>query len=170
MEEIEVKFLEIDVKEIERRLIEIGAKKVFEGELNSIYFDFVDRLLEKEGKILRLRKKGEKTYLTYKKVIDTKKAKVMEEFELEVSDFILISKIFEGIGLVPLYEFRSYRTSYQLNEIKFEIDQYHEIPPFLEVEVPDLRELNKVVLKLGLSHKEPKPFSIKEVLKHYRKI
>ncbi|MBN1694912.1 class IV adenylate cyclase [candidate division WOR-3 bacterium] len=170
MKEIEVKILEINVEEVEKKLKEMGAEKVFEGEMVSIYFDFSDRLLEKEGKILRLRQKGGKVILTYKELITQDKAKIMDENELEVQDFDLMLEIFEKIGLSPLYKFKKYRTTYELNRTHFEIDKYPDIPAFLEIEAPDLYTINEMVSKLGFSGEEVNSYSIKEVLEHYGKL
>jgi len=170
LKEIEVKILEIDVEEIDKKLKKIGAEKVFEGEIVSIYFDFPDRLLEKEGKILRLRQKGAKSILTYKELISQDEAKIMDEYELTIDDFELIKRIFEGIGLLPLYEFNKHRTTYKLNQTHFEIDKYPDIPAFLEIEAPDLDTINEMVSKLGFSGEEVNSYSIKDVLKYYDKI
>jgi adenylate cyclase class 2 len=170
LKEIEVKILEIDVEEIDKKLKKIGAEKVFEGEIVSIYFDFSDRLLEKGGKILRLRQKGAESILTYKELISKDEAKIMDEYELTIDDFELIKRIFEGIGLSPLYEFNKHRTTYKLNQTHFEIDKYPDIPAFLEIETPDLNTINEMVSKLGFSREEVNSYSIKDVLKYYDKL
>jgi adenylate cyclase class 2 len=170
LKEIEVKILEIDVEEIEKKLKKMEAEKVFEGEVVSIYFDFPDKLLEREGKILRLRQKGDKVILTYKELISKDEAKIMDEYELEVNDFESMKKMFEGVGLFPLYEFNKHRTTYKLNNTNFEIDKYPDIPAFLEIESPDLKTINDMVSKLGFSKEEVNSYSIKEVLEYYDKI
>ena len=169
MKEIEVKILEINVGKTEKKLKEIGAEKVFSGELVDSYFDFPDKRLEKEEKILRLRNKGDRVILTYKKMINREKAKVMDEHELEVHDFQLLKTIFKELSLFPVYEFKKHRTTYELNEIHFEIDKYPGIPAFLEIEAPDLATINEMVSKLGFSPDETNSYSIKEVLEHYDK-
>jgi adenylate cyclase, class 2 len=170
LKEIEVKILEINVEEIEKKLKEMCAVKVFDGELVNIYFDYQDRHLEKEGKVLRLRKTDDKIILTYKKFITQKDAKVMDENELEVQDFELMGRILKGIGLFPLYEFKKNRKTYELNRIHFEIDESPNIPAFLEIEAPDLKTIYEIVLKLGFSKKNVNSYSIKEVLEHYGEI
>lgn len=40
MEEIEVKILEVNRTKIERTLAGLGAKKVFDGNLETLFFDF----------------------------------------------------------------------------------------------------------------------------------
>ena len=169
MKEIEVKILEIHIEEVEKKLKKMGAEKVFEGEIVSSYFDFSGKVLEKEGKILRLRQKEDKVILTYKELIAQDEAKIMDEYELAVDDFRSIKKIFEGVGLLPLYEFNKHRTTYKLNNTNFEIDKYPDIPAFLEIESPDLKTINKMVSKLGFSKEKVNSYSIKEVLEYYDK-
>jgi adenylate cyclase, class 2 len=169
LKEIEVKILEIDVGKTEKKLKEMGAEKVFSGELVNSYFDFPDNRLEKEEKILRLRKKGDRVILTYKKMINREKAKVMDEHELEVQDFELLKAIFKELSLSPVYEFKKHRTTYEFNKTHFEIDKYPGIPAFLEIEAPDLETINEMVSKLGFSPDEANSYSIKEVLEHYDK-
>jgi adenylate cyclase class 2 len=167
LEEIEVKILEIDVEKTEKKLREMGAEKLFDGKLVNVYFDFSDKRLEKEGKILRLRKKDDKVILTYKKFVTQKEAKIMAESELLVEKFELMKEIFKGIGLLPLYEFSKHRTTYKLNQTNFEIDKYPDIPAFLEIEAPDLKTISEMVSKLGFSREEANSYSIKEVLEYY---
>lgn len=167
LEEIEVKILEINVREIKKKLRKIGAEKIFEGEMISVYFDFRDKRLEKEGKILRLREKKGKVILTYKELISRYKAKIMDEYELLVGDFVAMKKIFEGLGLFTLYEFSKHRTTYELEKTHFEIDKYPDIPAFLEIEAPDLDTIHQFVSEFGFSREEVKSYSIKEVLEYY---
>jgi len=170
LKEIEVKILEINVEEIEKKLKEIGAEEVFEGELVSIYFDFEDRSLEKESKVLRLRQKSDTVILTYKELISQDKAKIMDEYELAVNELEPMKRIFEGIGLFPLYEFNKHRTTYKLNQTSFEIDKYPGIPAFLEIETSDLNTLNGIISEFGFSSEEVKSYSVKDVLEYYGKL
>lgn len=170
MKEIEVKILEINIEEVEKKLKEMGAEKVFFGEVVSVYFDFPDKSLEKEGKILRLRQKEDKVILTYKELISQDEAKIMDEHELEVGDFGGVKRIFEGIGLFPLYQFNKHRTTYKLNNTNFEIDKYPGIPAFLEIEAPDLDTIYAIVSDLGFSKEKVNSYSVKEVLEYYGKL
>ena len=62
------------------------------------------------------------------------------------------------------------RISYVLGDIRFEIDTYEGIPTFLEIEAPSEEILEEMVLKLGFSMKDTKPWNGKKVWKHYGKI
>ena len=50
MEEHEVKILEVNRKEVEKKLIKLGAKKIFDGNLQTIFFDFNDKSILKNKK------------------------------------------------------------------------------------------------------------------------
>jgi adenylate cyclase class IV len=69
MKEIEVKVLNVDKQEIEERLSELGAKQIFDGEIKTCFFDFKDCSIVKAKNVLRLRKEGMKSVLTFKKVL-----------------------------------------------------------------------------------------------------
>ncbi|RLE46898.1 class IV adenylate cyclase [Candidatus Woesearchaeota archaeon] len=97
MEEIEVKILESDKDKVIKRLLELGAKKVFDGPMNSVYLDS-DNELKNQNKILRIRQKGEKCIITLKVRKKDPEAKINEEYETEVKDFEEIRKKFHNLG------------------------------------------------------------------------
>ena len=154
MREIEVKILEINVEEIRKKLLDLGAEKVFEGEIQMTSYDFPDNRLEKKGEFIRLRKLGEKVELCHKGKKEDSHLKVREEIEITVNDFKDTVKILENIGLVKYYEGNKKRESYKLGKISFEIDFYPLIPPFLEIEAPSEEEVEKYVEKLGYTMKQ----------------
>ena len=72
MEEFEIKFLEIDVSELEKKLLSIGANKVGEYDYNISLFDFSDLAMDKKHAWLKLRTDGRETTLSYKERIGVK--------------------------------------------------------------------------------------------------
>ena len=72
MKELEAKILEVNRIQIEKTLGGLGAKKVFDGDIQTLLFDFEDGRIFKARDVLRLRKAQDKTELTYKKVRVTK--------------------------------------------------------------------------------------------------
>lgn len=91
MEEIEVKYLDINLKEIQNKLIEIGAKKISEFILRQKVYDYPDLRLNKTGAWVRLREEGGKVTLAYKRRLGIKDGiqndDGMEEIETEVGSF-----------------------------------------------------------------------------------
>ncbi len=170
MNEIEVKILDIDKNKVIKQLESLGAKKVFEGKIHVLFFDFPNKKLEKESSFLRLRNKENFSELTFKKSISEEKAKIVEETEIVCDNFENAKKILKNLGLVELkISADKYRISYSLDGVHFEIDNLENFPTYLEIEAPDLAQLQKAVEKLGFSMKDAKPWSGKEVKEHYEK-
>lgn len=170
MKELEVKILEINKKEVIKKLENLGAKKILDSNVNAIHFDFDDYSLSKQDKILRLRRKGDITELTFKRKISKKKAKIVEELEVKVDDFGSMKKVLERLGLKKIKQYTKHRISYNLNDVHFELDTYPGIPTFLEIEAPDIKKVKESVEKLGYSMKDAKSWNGWDVLKYYRKL
>ncbi len=169
MKEVEVKILEINPAAIARKLRRFGARKVFDGILRTIYYDFPKRRLRKKGIVLRLRTKGGKAELTFKKQLSRGQAKVMREEEIYLDSTKAAEEIFEAVGLKPVYEFRKRRISYKLGDVHFELDFYRGLPPFLEIEGQSFKKVKQWVEKLGFSMSDAKNWSTNGVMRHYGK-
>jgi len=173
MEEVEVKILGVDRKEIEKKLISLGAKKVFDGEVNDLIFDFQDASIIKAGNLLRLREIGSKSTLTFKKTLDEKDAKKCEELEVEIFDFDKMKLIFEYLDLGVCGCLKKYRTSYMLDGVHFEFDkykgEYNLIPEFLEIEAKDVEIIYKFVELFGLRREDCRAWTTFDVIDYYKK-
>jgi len=173
MTEIEVKILEINREEVEKKLLELGAKKTFEGELYALMFDFEGDPLIREKKTLRLRKEGEKVVFTYKDQTSDTEAKISHEVEVEVSDFEKMKEILEALGLKVVIKNRKTRTIYELNGTHFALDKYKDewdsIPEFLEIEAEDIATIDKYASELGFSKGDYKTWNMKGLVEHYIK-
>ena len=172
MQEIEVKILDIKRVELENKLKNLGAKKVFDGEIKAENFDFEDERITRSKDLLRLRKEGEKAVLTFKKFTgETKDVKSLKEIEVEVSDLNIMKEILEELKLIPMNNTRKLRTSYALEGVKFEFDKYLDendfIPEFLEIEAHDIIILYKYVTLLGFKKEDCKSWNYFDVKKHY---
>ncbi|MFH1283948.1 MAG: class IV adenylate cyclase [bacterium] len=172
MKEIEVKILEIDKDKVIRQLKDLGAKKVFDGTLSDSHFDFSDKTLRKEGKLLRIRVKGDKLFLTYKEPVDKSKAKIMEEHEisLQAGHYDKLKSLIIKTGLKEKKQVPKKRISFRLEDVIFEIDTFEGIPPFLEIEAPSIERIKEYVEKLSFSMDDVKPWNTFDVFKYYKKI
>jgi adenylate cyclase class 2 len=170
MNEVEVKILEIDATSVEKKLKALGAKKVFDGQLTWTAFDFPDRRLSGGEVLLRLRKEGDKTFLTLKRLLNRDAAKVSDETQITVDDYENMKKILLNLGLVEKkgYPLSKKRVSYVLNDMHFEIDTFPEFPTYLEIESTDTASIKEYVKKLGYSEADAKPWGAREVFAHYR--
>lgn len=169
MKEVEVKILEIDRKKVESRLISLGAKKVYEKELFANYYD--DGKIKDKGIMLRVRKEGDKTVLTVKSKVSKEKSKIVDEYEVEVSDFETVCKQIELLGHKKYLGIRKRRIQYELDNVHFAIDKYLDewsiVPEFMEIEAQDEKTVFEFAKKLGFDEKDCKPWSGKDVFKYY---
>jgi len=169
MEEIEVKFLNIDPKLIEKKLKEIGAKKVFGKLYKRRTFDYPDLRFDKIGAWIRLRDEGDRATLTFKQRIGVKthdgktSDKSMEEAEIEVSDFEKTAEFLTKIGLKEKFYEENKRIRYQLGNIEFDIDFWPQLEPYLEIEASSWKEIDKAIKLLNLDPKDKKIFSTYQI-------
>lgn len=175
MEEIEVKFLNIDPEEVENKLKKLGAKKIFEKLYRRKVFDYPDLRLNNQGAWVRLRDEGDKITLTFKQrlgikthdsktiLYSTTNDEGMEEIEIEVEDFEKTGQILTKIGLKQkLYE-ENRRIRYQLDDVEYDIDFWPQLEPYLEIEAPYWEEIDKAVKLLGLNPADKKIFSTYQI-------
>jgi len=171
MREIEVKILEINSKEIQKTLLDMGAKRVFNGEIKTVFFDFSNSSIVKAKNVLRLRKEDDKAELTYKKVQFTKAAKEAEEDTVEVSSIETMQRILENLGLHVTEEMIKHRISYKIGDVRFDLDRYmgkyNFIPEFMEIESENLELVEKSALQLGFKKEQCLSWSTPELIKHY---
>src|SRR3989338_4016511 len=145
MQEIEIKILEINRKDIEKKLLALGAVKKFDGIIQALYFDYPDGSINK--------------------------VKNCEELEVSVSDFEVMKQILEAMGVKQWLSMKKQRTSYSLDGTHFEfdryVDEYDYIPEFVEIEAKDIETLYKVVEILGFQKEDCKPWGVLKLIKHY---
>jgi predicted adenylyl cyclase CyaB len=171
MQETEVKILEVNIKKIEQTLTSLGAKKVFDGDIQTLFFDFKDGRIIKAKDVLRLRKEQDKTEVTYKKVHETQTAKKAQEYTVEVSNREIMKKILEKLGLTVTESMQKHRVSYTLNHVRFDIDRYFGsydyIPEFMEIEAENIGLIHKYAELLGFKAEDCLPWSTSELIQHY---
>jgi adenylate cyclase class 2 len=167
MEEIEVKFLDIDADKMEKKFLEIGAKKAFDTIYKIKVFDYTDLRLDNDNSWVRLRDEGDKVTLTFKKRLGAKDGiqndDGMLEHETIVSDFDQTAKILESIGLTQKFYEEKRRIRYFLDDIEFDIDFCPALKPYLEIESDDWNKIDKAILLLGLDPKDKKMFSTTQI-------
>lgn len=169
MREIEAKVLEINRKEIEKKLKNVGAKKHGTIKMKAAYFDFPAGSLKKQGKVVRLRLEGKDAVFCLKCRKAKSKLKNMEELETKVENFNETKKMLLGLGLLQEREFSKTRTSYKLGKASIELDKMPGIPLFLEIEAPSEKLVIQTAKKLGFTQQQLLPWNVFDVLRHYKK-
>lgn len=168
MEEIEVKFLNINKEALERKLISIGAKKAGEYLYRRQVFDYPDLRLDREGAWIRIRDEGDKVMLSYKQRLGRGEGSAgndlgMREIEIEVGDFQKTAEFLYALGFVNKFYFENKRTRYVKDGVEFDIDEWPLLLPFLEIEASAMEEIEKAIEWLGLKKEDAKRFSTTQV-------
>lgn len=160
MEEFEIKFLEVDVPKLEKKLTTIGAKKVGEYNYYRTNFDCPDFGMDKMHAWVRLRTDGAETTLTYKENIKKKLENGSEEnigakeIEVVVGDYNKTYELLKAIGLVVKVEEKNKRTRYQKGDVVYDIDSWPFIPPYLEIESSSHDKTREAAKELGFNPKD----------------
>ncbi len=169
--EIEVKFLDIVVSEIEDKLQKIGANKVGEIFYRSISFDYPDYRLDTDASWVRLRDDGQLITLAYKKRLgvtgDAGNDTGMEEVEFVVDSFEKTAEFLLKIGLVEKFSQEKRRICWKKGNVEFDIDTWPRIPTYLEIEAPTDAELERAIEELSLDKNDAKRCSATQVYKKH---
>jgi predicted adenylyl cyclase CyaB len=174
MREIEIKILNVSRKETEGKLTGLGAKKIFDDDIHAVYYDFTDKALRNGKTAFRLRREGKRSVLTLKTHVENSEAKVRDEIEVVVGDFMVMRSILEAVGFRVWLEMKKHRVTYELSGVHFEFDKYHDryeyIPEFLEIEGSDIETVYDYAEILGFRKEDCKPWDSLQVAEYYSKL
>jgi len=155
MEEFEIKFLEVDVPELEKKLLKIGAKKVGEYDYSRVLMDYPDGHMKDVHSWIRLRTDGKEATLTYKQRLgvksDDSSDEGMKEIEVVVENFEKAFEILKAVGLIVIREEKNKRLRYAKGDTVFDIDFWPFIPPYIEIESNSLEKAKEMALELGFN-------------------
>ncbi len=171
--EIEVKVLNVDLDEIEEKLLEIGAKLLGkELQVNTV-LDNKDRYIQKKlNGHFRIRETtdlidNKKTInLTLKKTIGTVKARKNIEISTRIDNKEAMIDILKELGYHVVGEGIKKRISYIYDGIRFDLDRWDENTypyPYVEIEVEKEAELEKAIKLLNIDKKNISTKSITEL-------
>ncbi|HAQ41195.1 MAG TPA: adenylate cyclase [Clostridiales bacterium] len=175
MKEREVKVLNIDKDEIERKLINIGARLIKDEDQVNYRFDTEDGFLKKTyNGYLRIRVtknllNGETSNtLTFKRSLKRNTLRTNEETETLISDWQSTAKILETLGYKQKRPGYKHRRSYMYENITFEIDTWDENTypkPYLEIEMFSEEDLERAIVLLNLERSQVTTMPIDELSK-----
>jgi adenylate cyclase, class 2 len=154
-QEIEAKFLNIDIATMRDKLKKAGATLEHPMRLmRRVVVDYQDRRLQKEGSAwVRVRDEGDKVTLTYKTSIENKFGGA-SEIEVTVSDYEKTIAIFKAIGLKIHTNQETRRETWKLDGAEVVIDEWPWLNPFIEIEAPSENVVKSVAKKLGFDWKD----------------
>jgi adenylate cyclase class 2 len=126
----------------------IYVARVFEA---NVLYDMPDLRLRNQGKLVRLREAGKSFTLTYKGLAEDTRHKVREEVETKLEKPDAIRRVFEELGLKPVFRYEKYRTEFSSDDAKgvITLDETP-IGIFLEIEGPP-RWIDRTAKQLGFT-------------------
>ena len=160
MEEIEVKFLNVDVPALEAKLAALGAQKAGEYFYRRRVFDYPDYRLNSAGAWLRLRDEGDKVTLGFKQRLGmtsqdgSSNDAGMREVEIVVSDFDKAAELILALGFIEKFYQENRRTRWIKDGVEFDIDTWPELEPYLEIEASSWEKIDEAVTMLDLSPRQ----------------
>ncbi len=169
-EEIECKFLDVDVSGLRSKLAKLGASKRFTRVFKRYIFDFPGWPLDQNNSWLRVRDEGDKVTVSFKQRQGVKKGQNdagMKEVEVSVDDFEKMAEVFRSIGMVTKFYEENRRTLFELDGVEVAIDEWPMIPPYVEIEGPSWAQVDGVAKKLGFDPKDKMICSTMQVYEKY---
>lgn len=147
--EIEAKFVNVNISDIRLKLEKIGAALTQPmRNMQRVTIDTPD--LKKKDAFVRIRNEGDKTTITYKQ-FNSLSIDGVKEIEITVDDFDTAVALFKEAGLAYGSLQESRRETWKLGEVEIVIDEWPWLNPYIEIEAPSEELVISTSEKLGLS-------------------
>ncbi len=148
--EIETRFLEINKNHLIVTLQALGAADKGEVKLDEIIF--YDKYLTwmKDGKLVKIRRKGDDIKLIFKNNKE-KTIEGVQEIEFKIPNIAEVKSFLEAIGLIAYRTIEKYRHSFELDGAVIDIDTWPKIPVYVEIEGDSAENVKGIAEKLGFN-------------------
>ncbi len=148
--EYELRVLEVDTDELQKKLEGLGAEKIGEYNYRRHVFEVIPSV---KGRWVRLRSNGRETTLTVKQ-IESDKVDGTAEWETKVDDFDIVFEMLLKMGLRSKGYQENRRIEYEIDGAQVCIDTWPKIPTYLEIEAAGKEEVLKCARRLGFSERD----------------
>lgn len=173
MRELEVKILNMDLRELESKIQGLGATLISnEIQVNTL-IDSKDNFIQDElDSYMRIRETKSlltdkvKFTLTMKRNINRDGIRENIEINTDISDKESMLQIFKILGYEVFKEGYKERTSYILGNVRFDLDKWDTSTypyPYMEIEVNDEDELEEMIKLLNIPKENISTKSIVEL-------
>lgn len=176
MLEIERKILDINPTEVIKQVKELGAKENFSSKISTYYLDYPDFRFKKQDQLLRIRQIGEIVEAAYKFNRSEKnntRTYTEKEFVVDANQLDDLLNFFTSLGFIQTMYFEKHRIEYilqnaelrgkHIQQVKFEIDTYPHLNPFLEIETDSAETIDLLINELRLQTHEQTTETINEL-------
>lgn len=168
--EIEVKVLGIVPKEIEEKLISLGAEKI-NREMQKNY-TFAPQTGEFEKGYLRIREsivddKKAPIELTFKEVKNDEEVRINNEFTVHIDSVSMMTSILEKMGVKLKYKGEKERISYRYKGQRFDIDIWDKDTyphPYMEIEFTNQSKIDEILEDLDIDKSRVTTKSISDLI------
>lgn len=168
--EIEVKVLGIVPKEIEEKLISLGAEKI-SRELQKNY-TFAPQTGDFEKGYLRIREsivddKKAPIELTFKEVKNDEEVRINNEFTVHIDSVSMMTSILEKMGVKLKYKGEKERISYRYKGQRFDIDIWDKDTyphPYMEIEFTNQSKIDEILDDLDIDKSRVTTKSISDLI------
>jgi len=168
-QETEAKFYIRDLKRLEARLLELGARLIQPRVLETnLRFDLPDGSLSASNRALRLRR-ADDVRLTYKGESKTSEGvRSRQEIEFTVGDFETARQVIEALGYEQIAVYEKFRATYEMQTSEVSKDfgslvhvMLDELPygDFVEIEGTGVDSIRETAARLGLDWEAAIPAS-----------
>ena len=148
-QEIEAKFLSVDIESVRQKLKDAGAACRYPMRLmRRVIIDYPDsRMQHEKDAYIRVRDEGDKITLTYKQFTSLELGGALE-IETVVKDFDKTIEIFKATGLITKSFQESKRETWDIDGTEVVIDEWPWLDPYVEIEAEDEESIRQVAKKL----------------------
>ncbi len=186
MLEIETKFLAVDTEAVLAGLERLQAEKLYDGLVQTRYYDTPERTIRCQEKSFRLRLKeatGD-VRLTSKRKLSSDVVRICEEHEVAIGNgngatgrarFEEMHMLLAAVNFAPYRSYEKRRVTHGIGDTRFELDTILsvdgrpvQIPTFLEVESSSPDAVLHYASLLGFTKEQAQPLSTRAVFKRYR--
>lgn len=156
-QEIEAKFLNIDLDSTRSKLTGLGATLQQEMKLvRRTVMDYPDRRLKKEGAWIRVREEVDGSIeMMLKKVASDELGQTFEQ-PVKVSDYNAAIKFLLSLGFEVKNEEESKRELWHFQDMEIMLDEWPWVNPFIEIEGPTEAGVKDLASKLGFKWEDAK--------------
>jgi adenylate cyclase, class 2 len=115
----------------------LGAVRLRPRRLQSdTLYDTTAPTLSPRGAVLRLRRDGDRQFVTFKNPTDHPTLKVREEWETSVGDATVIAAILRHLGFMPWFQYEKFREEFTYGDVVIAIDETP-VGTYVEIEGTD---------------------------------
>ncbi len=151
--EWEVKFLNVDKSELQKKLKASGAKLVKPERLYKRAVFFLPKGHEIKGGWLRVRDEGDKITMSLK-VVTNGKVDEQKEVMVVVDNYDKARQLLSVIGCVEKAYQETRREIWQLEDVEITIDEWPYLEPYCEIEGNSEEAIKKVSSALGFDYSQ----------------